>query len=249
MFIRNPEYEGDGSGPDVFTIGHNPFKPNLGVCNAITLPSLTRRKFIDEFIFEKTVSSVNPASSAAPSVDALYHEVSCRFESKKEYNEESTDDDKFQQRLPLGSHLIRRPQHIDDCYVAIFDDHPVKLDESYNDPAVRSAFGSQVEASSLGSQSYAKLTQYLYEARIASLERYVSFCVVFHAMAKHCCAPWFKVPWDIARSQSNLRVATTASPISAHSETGGEHESSIHKNKFVLKFCSRINPPCVISRF
>ena len=53
----------------------------------------------------------------------------------------------------------------------------------------------------------------LYESRIAALERYIAFCVMFHAMADHCNKPWLLVPWDMARSQSNLRIATTASPI------------------------------------
>ena len=32
---------------------------------------------------------------------------------------------------------------------------------------------------------------------------------MFHAMAVGSRVPWLQVPWDIARSQSNLRVATT----------------------------------------
>ena len=32
---------------------------------------------------------------------------------------------------------------------------------------------------------------------------------MFHAMAVGSRSPWLQVPWDIARSQSNLRVATT----------------------------------------
>ena len=37
----------------------------------------------------------------------------------------------------------------------------------------------------------------------------MGFCVMFHAMAVESKAPWLQLPWDIARSQSNLRVATT----------------------------------------
>jgi hypothetical protein len=57
--------------------------------------------------------------------------------------------------------------------------------------------------------------QRFYECRLASLERYLAFCVMFHAMAQTAHAPWFCKSWEIARSQSNLRVATTAAPISA----------------------------------
>ena len=48
-----------------------------------------------------------------------------------------------------------------------------------------------------------------YEHRVASLERYIAFCVMFHAMAKDCKVPWLCTGWNTARSQSNLRVATT----------------------------------------
>ena len=53
------------------------------------------------------------------------------------------------------------------------------------------------------------IVQQFYECRVAALERYLGFCVMFHAMAESNRAPWLQVPWDIARSQSNLRVATT----------------------------------------
>jgi len=62
--------------------------------------------------------------------------------------------------------------------------------------------------------------QRFYESRIAALERYMAFCVMFHAMAVNCCDPWFRLKWNTSRSQSNLRVATTASPISMENEDG-----------------------------
>lgn len=40
-FIKNPDYEGDGSGPDIVTIGHNPFVPNLGLASHVVLNSVT----------------------------------------------------------------------------------------------------------------------------------------------------------------------------------------------------------------
>ena len=55
--------------------------------------------------------------------------------------------------------------------------------------------------------------QQFYECRVASLERYVGFCVMFHAMAESSRSPWLHLPWDIARSQSNLRVSTTGEEL------------------------------------
>jgi hypothetical protein len=55
----------------------------------------------------------------------------------------------------------------------------------------------------------------LFEGRFASLERYVGFLVMFHAMAlRVSCSSWPLPPWDISRSQSILRVASTAAPVS-----------------------------------
>jgi len=44
---------------------------------------------------------------------------------------------------------------------------------------------------------------------------------MFHAMASSVNKPLLVLPWDLARSQSNLRVATTASPVSV-----GNHDKN-----------------------
>ena len=44
-FIRNPDYNGSGSGPDIVTIGHNPFPSNLGLASHIVLNSVTTRAY------------------------------------------------------------------------------------------------------------------------------------------------------------------------------------------------------------
>jgi hypothetical protein len=55
----------------------------------------------------------------------------------------------------------------------------------------------------------------LCEGRFLSLERYISFLVMFHAMAlRVSTSSWPLPPWDISRSQSILRVASTAAPVS-----------------------------------
>jgi hypothetical protein len=94
--------------------------------------------------------------------------------------------------------------------------------KSSSDPAVRTAFSSKLDTQTKQIQDLQVILQQFYETRVASLERYVAFCVMFHAMAAKCCKPLFCAPWDVARSQSNLRVAMTASPISA-GHGGGAH--------------------------
>lgn len=78
-----------------------------------------------------------------------------------------------------------------------------------NDPSAREAFFLRFDANAQAVLDAEMTVQHIYESRIAALERYVAFCVMFHAMAAHCNKPWLLWPWDIARSQSNLRVATT----------------------------------------
>ena len=61
--------------------------------------------------------------------------------------------------------------------------------------------------------------QQLYETRFASLQRLIGFFVMFHEMGKTVQDFWPMVScgllgYDMSRSQSMLRVATTASPIS-----------------------------------
>jgi len=64
--------------------------------------------------------------------------------------------------------------------------------------------------------------EHLFESRVASFERYVGFLVTFHSMADHASKPWLLPSWDISRSQSNLRVATTACPVSVEEDEFGE---------------------------
>ncbi len=55
----------------------------------------------------------------------------------------------------------------------------------------------------------------LFEGRFASFERYIGFLLLFHAMALRVSVTSWPLPaWDISRSQSILRVASTAAPVS-----------------------------------
>jgi hypothetical protein len=78
-----------------------------------------------------------------------------------------------------------------------------------SDPAMILAFTAKLDEQTKTVIDRQVFVQQLYECRIASLERYVAFCVMFHAMAVSSSHPWLSVPWNISRSQSNLRVATT----------------------------------------
>ena len=96
-----------------------------------------------------------------------------------------------------------------------------------SNPSVRVAFHHKLDSDTQAIQDQQYVVQYFYENRIAALERYVAFCVIFHSMAAfssdrrsyntgmyNCLCDMIGVDtngslWDIARSQSNLRIATT----------------------------------------
>ena len=64
-----------------------------------------------------------------------------------------------------------------------------------------------------------ELVQVLAESRFDALHRLVAFCVLFHAMGKEVQDWWAAVSlgllgYDMSRTQSIMRVATTASPVS-----------------------------------
>jgi hypothetical protein len=74
-----------------------------------------------------------------------------------------------------------------------------------------------------------------YEGRFASLERYISFLVMFHSMALRAASTsWPLPPWDISRSQSILRVASTAAPVSG-AEVAEQLAGSAAPTAFVIR--------------
>ena len=227
-FIQNPAYAENGSGPDIITIGHNPYQPSMGLSHNVVLSSDNRKKFVDEYIYERLYLASKPfTGSILRYLSLMYHKV---VEGKATTSQVL--------ELPYGV------QHIDPTVRAsnAFCDFVLNAKESGMltkkkleggvtetqvdkscDPAVRTAFAGRLDGSAQAVQDFQQIVQQFYECRVASLERYAAFCVMFHAMASHSCKPWLVKEWDMARSQSNLRVATTASPIAA--EGGGHHVS------------------------
>ena len=90
-------------------------------------------------------------------------------------------------------------------------------EESYFGEEFRKNAPSSVKTFQLAkSQHYA---MELYEARIASLQRYVAFCVLFHQLGKRVQDFFPKISFGLLgyrmdRTHSIMRIATTASPVS-----------------------------------
>lgn len=342
-FIRNPDYKWEGNGPEIITIGHNPFQPNLGLAKHIVLhggfhrthststtisatsqhrrnsllsrsqhqtllhtdqQALTaaqnRNKFVDEYLYDRLFLAKKPftvpilralrrtlesghfvvksqASRHGSSVHHIsnhnnsshhhyfhsMHNISASAHSVSNHGPTRRRQSLFRsdipdEVLPYGVHhidptVLAKAGTMDTSVLADFITanweylNPTILEEGLppsaakfksNDPSVRLAFASKLDSMTRQIQDLQVIVQQLYECRVASLERYLAFCVMFHAMAKKCSTPWLLYPWDIARSQSNLRVATTASPISAGG--GDSHAVSTEAKQLVKELVFKL---------
>ena len=212
-YIRNTCFGESGAGPDIVTLGHNGYKPsNLPSSRHITIPSEFRDKFIDEILFEKVAASVQLMSN---------HIDRClAFAAKSQFG-----------RRILGTHHINT--RVTESYDTSSKFRKWKEDRSddiiNSDPSDRLAFSSRLDETVVDILGNQLIVQNFYETRIAALERYISFCVMFHAMAKVSSTPWLCSGWDIGRSQSNMRIATTACPIDTVFEEVDEMTLSMMK--------------------
>jgi hypothetical protein len=284
-FIRNPDYAYEGNGPEIVTIGHNPFQPNLGLARHVVLHAAQssgiyasisasvhfnssthhagsghglgpnkvagRKKFVDEYLYDRLFLAQKPftlsilralrrtmetgskvvrgrVSTLNSSVHSHSSPRHANLNSSVHRRSRKSLVEIPDEPLPYGVHHID-PNILNNSDTASFsvladfvaankellkpkilkDGLSSGLLEKSCDPAVRLAFSSKLDSQTRQIQDLQVNVQQFYECRIASLERYIAFCVMFHAMAADCHKPWLMTPWDIARSQSNLRVATT----------------------------------------
>ena len=208
-FIQNTQLGEEGAGPEIFTLGHNGYQPSIPESVHIKLPSKFRNKFVDEVLYEKLSKVV-------------------KF-SPKIINESLFTATKMKDGM--NQHVLGT-QHIDPTFTepygfsqSVFRNYKgLDVDSMCSDPSDRVAFSSRLDTLVSSVVDNQMVVQHFYETRIAALERYISFCVMFHTMAKTSSTPWLCGGWDIARSQSNLRVATTACPNESAEEGASEGE-------------------------
>lgn len=187
-------------GPEIVTIGENPYVPNLGKHSTNIIINPQRAKFLDEYLYEKLVG----VTSLAFRVNSTLLSILKGTESngRKIYGEHH-----------INPHL--KPLHSLQKPTSNSYNIPNQLTNDNHNPNNRLSFLSSLDTSSQIVCQQSLITQQFYESRISSLHRYISYCVMFHSMASESHCPWGHKPWDYTRSQSNLRVATTASPIGA----------------------------------
>jgi len=212
------DYRGSSSGPDIITIGHNPFVPDdLGVAKSICLSFNTegggsrRGAFIDEVLYDRLCEDTVPMSGFvlrqhSPKLSG------CRYGEgilKDIYGSHHIDANLFRMTKSTSINKVLDVQKMIKLKrrksVAVRLSNKTKS----NEPYARQLFYTcldPVASHVVESQSY---MQDFYESRIASVERYMAFCVMFHAMAASVSKPILRAPWDISKSQSNLRTNTS----------------------------------------
>jgi len=221
-FIENSDYHGAGSGPDIITVGHNSFQPNVGYSKHLVIPG-TRGAFLDEIVFEQL--SGHPKAGEA--VQELLHRLFMRIRTKRGCMAGKLYGLKVIENFVLEA-FVRKFQRSESQIPGKLHKGAIRRSEETYDPSASIAFISKLDSHVQTLLRLQRPLQQLYEGRVAALERYISFCVIFHAMAKECSHPWFRSPWDIARSQSNLRVATTASPVAVFETGSGQWTRETH---------------------
>ena len=214
-----------GTGPEVLTLGHNPYK-NALMDRAIVLPTHRPRMLCESVLSVTDHEPMARLAALSYAVDTgaapeLSGDVSHRFSAAPGV-----------QRVfdaPIGAHLCcdaamnaewtvaRRRAAIASAAAAKYEENTVHSSSSalsVPGPAGRDAVLNGLDKPVLELlESQAALEEFL-ENRFLSAERYLGFLVLFHAMAATVAA-FPPLRFDTSRSQSCLRVATTAAPISA----------------------------------
>lgn len=195
----------------------------MGLANHISLNSGIRGKFADEVMYEQLYSL--PQSTSSSQILRSFSKMAGGDSSKDQplplsiYGMHFAESFMIDETLDLEAQLpnIPFPLNVHSYHSlsgissksAIKRTPKSKKQENRDDPAIRMAFSSRLDAAAREIETMNTKLHQFYECRVASLERFVAFCVMFHSLAIHCNRPWFCFGWNIARSQSNLRVATT----------------------------------------
>ena len=225
---------------ETLTLGHNPYK--LPRARNITLP--TKRP---EFLSERLLGHHRPIPSLVEGrdMDSSYH-------MQRAGSAPAADEPTEDLKVPdvIGKLEGRPSPGAMDGYYSWLGSLPrvpgavlrlIHGREPGGEVAGASLSGVALEPSSPGVHQQMALTpaellaqqrtlEVLYETRVASLERLVGFFVVFHTMAKAVEQFWSLVSfrllaYDCSRTQSRLRVALTASPVSVvRWDIGDDHD-------------------------
>ncbi|CAI7777856.1 unnamed protein product [Closterium sp. NIES-54] len=190
-----------GCGAEVITVGHNPYHARSLVKRHVVLPS-NRPKFLCEKLLG--VDDLEPMKRMA----TREHVVSTTtgknpFEAldSQVVGLHLCDEGTVQKARKLGLSMLAH---------GLRDISTADAEDPGNREAILSALGGDVNHL-LHSQAP---IEDICENRFLSLERLIAFHVLFHRMAS-VVASLPPLRFNIAQSQSRLRIATTAAPVSA----------------------------------
>ena len=175
-----------------YTLGHNPYK--LGLSAAATFLPTTRPQFISEFLLGSKLARGSTSSAIMGLLDSVKDRI------------------RPEAATPAAS-TNGRTSH----FVAYGDIEPLPCDLCIGEWMLKDEkFKTENNAALMQKQV---LVQTLYEGRFASLERFVGFLILFHRLGKRVQDFWPSVScgvlgYDMSRSHSIMRIATTASPVS-----------------------------------
>ncbi len=219
-----------GAGPEVLTVGHNPHR-NALMDTAIVLPT-HRPRLLCESVLE--VADHEPMARMAELSYAMERGAALELTGLADKSVRFGAAPGHQRAFdaPIGAHLCCQPAAAAEmaaarrraselsCRLPPAERGAAHVDQDGTvhggeiGPAGRDAVLSSMGRSVLDIlESQSALEEFL-ENRFLSAERYTAFLVLFHEMASTV-ASFLPLAWDTSRSQSCLRVATTAAPISA----------------------------------
>jgi hypothetical protein len=232
-----------GQMPEVMSLGCNPHYDH-NVYAHIALPSARRPKFVDEFLYSQLLerqklaeegSDITPrkflkglqsslkrskAKGAGLTDNTALGGVLGLEALMDMSNSMTASSDGLQKMIKMASseHLTDSGSHHHDNHHNHHAGHGDLLPHGTSMEGLSAGdinvFQSNLDARTGRFLGRFQLSQRLLEARFNSLERFVSFCVMFHASAE--CVNhdlWGLWRWDISRSQSHMRINTTACPV------------------------------------
>jgi len=170
------------------TLGHNPHRLGLSA-SAIFLPT-TRKKFFSEWALGEKLTR---GASSGAIMGLLANASELRAEAASPAKQPAGRTSQFKEIDPL-------------------DDQAFFGEWMLHDPGMAECTNAQL----MQRQAF---VQSLYESRFASLERFVAFLHLFYRLGRRVQDFWPSVScgllgYDMSRSHSIMRIATTASPVS-----------------------------------
>lgn len=212
-----------GSSAEILSIGYNPYKSALAIDHSVVLPS-NRSTFLCEAILEADSSPFPPPlepSLRRANLLSIFEDAGKQKAPVGHIYEKDlkTTGDTNSNQI-IGSQSVQQ-RHLSSMATAGIHRHgsanaflaPLGFCEGQESHQAEEPHGGIVQSLEDLLEGQSQLESLL-ESRIFSMERLLAFQVMFYYMAKRVSRFW-PLNFDITRSQSGLRVCTTAGPVSA----------------------------------